>query len=511
MKKNINYNFKENSTSNNSNINTPNPFIIHNLPKYGSQKNAKNIPLLDKIKEKVEKESSNKNFPEITTKTKTPEKSPNSKKSSHNKKSPNDVDKNISTKTNENGEDEEIDDEEEEDEVEEEQTTLLNSINKISSMNIQPNFIKGHFYTGSGFSLTSNNSNNSNNKQRCITEPDEYLYPKTALNDLSGRSDHSGNTHMAPVSSRGMQECNSRMLFGFYCRGIGIKNSFLSTNTNTNSHNQSGQKFDSSMSNESGQSPHYLGAYQKQYNKYSMSNNLNNSMNNGNGNYLMPLNNNCNNMENRHIYTSSFNSNEMIFKQPFSLNTQSFSNKRMNQNNNINNNSFTKSKEKQIINLEDVALGKDDRTTIMIRNIPIKYSDEHIIKELEPFEGKYDCLYMPFDFEKGGNKGYSFLNLTNPYHVLLFYEVFQNKSWQFFDSKKICELNYANFQGINEIKKHAKNYRGSKKPLFFINTDESKNVVEIPMKYFQLMIQKNPTMKYTEKKYTNTFIVNSLN
>ena len=147
----------------------------------------------------------------------------------------------------------------------------------------------------------------------------------------------------------------------------------------------------------------------------------------------------------------------------------------------------------------------------MIRNIPIKYTDEMLIEALEEFKGKYDCLYMPFDFEKGGNKGYSFLNLTNPYHVLLFYEVFQNKSWQFFDSKKICELNYANFQGINEIKKHAKNYRGSKKPLFFINTDESKNVIEIPMKYFQLMIQKNPTMKYTEKKYTNTFIVNSLN
>ena len=372
-------------------------------------------------------------------------------------------------------------------------------------MNIQPNFIKGHFYTGSGFSLNSNNSNNSNNKQHCITEPDEFLYSKTT--PLSGRSENSNNTHIAPVSSRGIQECNSRMLFGFYCPGYQMnayKNSFLSTNTN--SHNQSGQKFDSSMSNESGQSPHYLSAYQKQYNKYSMNNNLNNS---ANGNYIMSLNNNCNNIENRHIYTSSFNSNEMIFKQPFSLNTQSFSNKRMNQNNNINNNSFSKSKEKQVINLEDVALGKDDRTTIMIRNIPIKYTDEVLQKELEMFDGKYDCLYMPFDFEKGGNKGYSFLNLTNPYHVLLFYDAFQNKSWQFFDSKKICELNYANFQGINEIKKHAKNYRGSKKPAFFINTDESKNAIEIPMKYFQLMIQKNPNMKYTEKKHTNTFIVNS--
>ena len=49
-------------------------------------------------------------------------------------------------------------------------------------------------------------------------------------------------------------------------RGFGypFKSSFLSTNTN--SHNQSGQKlFDSSLSNESGQSPHYT-FHRLQYN-----------------------------------------------------------------------------------------------------------------------------------------------------------------------------------------------------------------------------------------------------
>ena len=34
----------------------------------------------------------------------------------------------------------------------------------------------------------------------------------------------------------------------------------------------------------------------------------------------------------------------------------------------------------------------------------------------------------------------AFINLTNPYHVLLFYEFFNNKSWNYFESKKICEL-----------------------------------------------------------------------
>ena len=51
-----------------------------------------------------------------------------------------------------------------------------------------------------------------------------------------------------------------------------------------------------------------------------------------------------------------------------------------------------------------------------------------LIEELEEFKGKFDCIYMPYDYEKRGNKGYAFINLTHPYHILLFYEKFQNKT-----------------------------------------------------------------------------------
>jgi hypothetical protein len=116
----------------------------------------------------------------------------------------------------------------------------------------------------------------------------------------------------------------------------------------------------------------------------------------------------------------------------------------------------------------------------MIRNIPIKYTDEMLLKELEEFKGKYDCLYLPYDYEKYGNKGYAFINFIHPLHILLFYEKFEGKTWNYFESKKICELNAAKFQGITEIKRHARNYRGQKKPLFFIILNNSANL-EIPM------------------------------
>ena len=152
----------------------------------------------------------------------------------------------------------------------------------------------------------------------------------------------------------------------------------------------------------------------------------------------------------------------------------------------------------------------------MIRNIPIKYSTIELEKELEPFEGKYNCLYMPYDYENEGNRGYAFLNLTKPLHMLLFYDLFYNKSWQFYESKKVCELNYANFQGVEEIKKHAKYYKGSKKPIFFISTkdDYINNTIEIPMKYLNLLLKVNPNMKYHElnyKNYKRTFIIDSFN
>ena len=97
--------------------------------------------------------------------------------------------------------------------------------------------------------------------------------------------------------------------------------------------------------------------------------------------------------------------------------------------------------EKQILNLEDIVTGKDNLTNVMIRNIPIKYIDDLLIETLNEFNGKYDCLYMPYDYEKNGSKGYAFINFVNALHILYFYEKFNGKKWAHFISSKICGLN----------------------------------------------------------------------
>ena len=171
--------------------------------------------------------------------------------------------------------------------------------------------------------------------------------------------------------------------------------------------------------------------------------------------------------------------------------------------NNANNNKGQKG-EKQFLNLDNIASGKDIRTTIMIRNIPIKYTDEILNETFKDFHGKYDCLYMPYDYEKNGNKGYAFINFVNPLHILLFHERFNGKKWVHFESPKICELNMAHFQGVNEIQKHAKNFKGLKK-VSYNNINE--NII-IPIKYFSKIKSRFPKMKY-ENKNKKEFLVKS--
>ena len=184
-------------------------------------------------------------------------------------------------------------------------------------------------------------------------------------------------------------------------------------------------------------------------------------------------------------------------------------------NNNSNKSNLKNSKnenlkgEKQLINLDDIINGKDTRTTVMIRNIPIRYTDKMLINELEEFKNKFDCIYLPYDYEKKGNKGYGFINFIHPYHILLFHEKFQHKTWTYFESKKICELNAANFQGRSDIEKHAKNYKGTKKPIFFNEIDTSKISIEVPIKYFKKVKAKYPKMIYNEKKNFGIFIIKS--
>ena len=115
---------------------------------------------------------------------------------------------------------------------------------------------------------------------------------------------------------------------------------------------------------------------------------------------------------------------------------------------------------------------------------------------------------MPYDYEKNGNKGYAFINFVNPLHILYFYEKFNGKKWMHFESSKICELNCAHFQGINEIQKHAKNYKGQKKPSYYSRTESNESMI-IPSKYLAKLKKRFSKMQYSENKIKKIIVVKS--
>lgn len=58
----------------------------------------------------------------------------------------------------------------------------------------------------------------------------------------------------------------------------------------------------------------------------------------------------------------------------------------------------------KVIVIENILSGKDKRTTIMLRNIPLKYTISNLVDELNSsFIGKFDFVNMPINLEVSYN------------------------------------------------------------------------------------------------------------
>ncbi|KAL0311453.1 UNVERIFIED_CONTAM: protein MEI2-like 2, partial [Sesamum angustifolium] len=75
------------------------------------------------------------------------------------------------------------------------------------------------------------------------------------------------------------------------------------------------------------------------------------------------------------------------------------------------------------LDLEKIVNGEDSRTTLMIKNIPNKYTSKMLLAAIdETHKGTYDFLYLPIDFKNKCNVGYAFINMGvsfTHHHLLL--------------------------------------------------------------------------------------------
>lgn len=103
----------------------------------------------------------------------------------------------------------------------------------------------------------------------------------------------------------------------------------------------------------------------------------------------------------------------------------------------------------------------DTATTVMLRNIPNRYTQNMLITLLDEhgFKATYDFVYLPMDFRNGVNLGYAFVNLLTHEDAMRLVATFLGFSKWFFDSAKICEVSWAHpHQGLDE---HVERYRNS--------------------------------------------------
>jgi len=94
-------------------------------------------------------------------------------------------------------------------------------------------------------------------------------------------------------------------------------------------------------------------------------------------------------------------------------------------------------------------------TTVMLRNIPNKYTREMLIKQLSvEFHGQFDFMYLPIDFKNKCNVGYGFINFRThaacECFIHKFHGVDVRKCLPGLNSKKVVEVTPARVQGLAE-------------------------------------------------------------
>lgn len=120
---------------------------------------------------------------------------------------------------------------------------------------------------------------------------------------------------------------------------------------------------------------------------------------------------------------------------------------------------------------------EDGVVTVMVRQLPRQYTQRMLLQEVvrRGFEGLFDFLYLPYDFKKGINVGYGFVNFTEPEYALQFRDSLDG---QFLDKYmrmkgKAVRVHPAQVQGYEANYRHFAHTKTGQKqdpafsPLFF--------------------------------------------
>ncbi|EEB05147.2 RNA-binding protein [Schizosaccharomyces japonicus yFS275] len=108
--------------------------------------------------------------------------------------------------------------------------------------------------------------------------------------------------------------------------------------------------------------------------------------------------------------------------------------------------------DRNVVDYDRILQGLDTRTTIMIKNIPNKFTQQMLRDYIDVTNrNTYDFLYLRIDFVNKCNVGYAFINFIEPKSIVTFGKARVGTQWNVFHSEKICDISYANIQGKERL------------------------------------------------------------
>jgi hypothetical protein len=108
-----------------------------------------------------------------------------------------------------------------------------------------------------------------------------------------------------------------------------------------------------------------------------------------------------------------------------------------------------------IVDIKRVISLEDKRTSIMIKNIPNKFTKDILLNIIDQnFSEAYDIFILPTDMGKNKNFGYAFINFISSYYIPNFYYMFNGKKWSNTNSEKVCQIAYSKIQGKSNLTLH---------------------------------------------------------
>jgi len=106
-------------------------------------------------------------------------------------------------------------------------------------------------------------------------------------------------------------------------------------------------------------------------------------------------------------------------------------------------------------------LNEDDWTTLMIRNLPSRYTRDNLMSLLlrHGYFKKFDFLYFPIDFQTRATMGYAFVNLQSPADAVGLWRSLDGFSDWSVPCSKVCSVSWS--QPLQGLAAHIARYRNS--------------------------------------------------